>query len=170
MIYIQTMYKKIKTEVKKITKLYQTNDPTNLADNMGILLIKNDLGNVDGFLQSYSDSFIIHINSNINDKKQKDKVISHELGHFILHKHLNVFKFSSHSLSLTGALEREANIFSTELLLTDDMLLHEAESISGMNINEIATYFNIDEEVATMKYELIESTSFFYPQKERTFV
>lgn len=39
-----------------------------------------------------------------------------------------------------------------------------------MNINEIATYFNIDEEVATMKYELIESTSFFRPQKEHTFV
>ncbi|MGH1865301.1 ImmA/IrrE family metallo-endopeptidase [Enterococcus durans] len=71
-----------------------------------------------------------------------------------LHRHLNIFKLSTHTLAFETSLEREADIFSCELLLNDQMLEEEFNYIQGKNLAELASFLNVDYEVVNMKYDL----------------
>lgn len=142
----------IKEEATRIVEFYNTNDPVAITEYLGILILKSDLGNVNGFLQYYSNHYIIHINQKIENEKLFDKVIAHELGHYFLHKHLNIFKMSLSTIAFTGKIEQEADNFACELLLPDKILKEEAIYIENMNHKEIAVYFNIDPDIVSLKY------------------
>ncbi|EPH99687.1 putative toxin-antitoxin system, toxin component [Enterococcus faecalis 13-SD-W-01] len=157
-------YYKIKEKVHNIINFYSTNDPKTIADFLGIIILHSDLGSVEGFLQTYSNKYIIHVNIAIEDERKKDRIIAHELGHYFLHRHLNVFNVSTHTLSLEYSLEYEANIFSCELLLNDKTLEEELTYIQGMNIFELSAFFNLDYEIVKMKHDL-----FFLAKKEHVF-
>lgn len=159
-----TIHSKIKNYVEKLTQFYSTNDPKKIADYLGIIILQSDLGSIDGFLQLYNHKYIIHLNNKIEFETQQEKVIAHELGHYFLHKHFNVFNTNTHSLSFESSLENEANIFSCELLLNDDMIRNELIYIESMTISEIAAYFNLDEEIIQFKRDI-----FFLYRKEHTF-
>ncbi|NSM92244.1 ImmA/IrrE family metallo-endopeptidase [Enterococcus faecalis] len=164
MSLIRNIYSKIKSKVEGIINFYSSNDPRRISEFLGIHILKSNLGNVEGFLQYYNHTYIIHINSNITDETTQDKIIAHELGHYFLHKHLNIFCVDMHTLAFEATLENEANIFATELLLNDSMLKEELPFIQNMNIYELSSYFNLDFDIVKMKYDL-----FFLNEKEHTF-
>ncbi|HHQ2338065.1 ImmA/IrrE family metallo-endopeptidase [Enterococcus faecium] len=148
------IYLRIKKKVHDIINQYSTNDPKSIADLLGIITLKSDLGSVEGFLQEYRQNYIIHLNTSIEEKTKQDRILAHELGHYFLHRHLNIFKLSTHSLAFESSLEHEADIFSCELLLNDQMLEEEFNYIQGKNLAEIAAFFDVDYEVVNMKYNL----------------
>ncbi|QCJ57047.1 ImmA/IrrE family metallo-endopeptidase [Enterococcus mundtii] len=152
------IYLRIKKKVYDIINQYSTNDPKSIADLLGIITLKSDLGSVEGFLQEYKHNYIIHLNTSIEEKTKQDRILAHELGHYFLHRHLNIFKLSTHSLAFESSLEHEADIFSCELLLNDQMLEEEFNYIQGKNLAELAAFFNVDYEVANLKLNLLLSS------------
>lgn len=65
----------------------------------------------------------IFINDNIPEDSPMFKVIvAHELGHALLHRKENCAFIKNHTLLLTSGIEKEANIFAAQLLISDDML------------------------------------------------
>ncbi len=157
-------YYKIKEKVHNIINFYSTNGPKTIADFLGIIILHSDLGSIEGFLQTYSNKYIIHVNTAIEDERKKDRIIAHELGHYFLHKHLNAFCINTHTLAFEATLENEANLFATELLLTDAMIYEELTFIQDMNVYELSAYFNLDLDIVKMKHDL-----FFLTHKELTF-
>ncbi|MHC5217971.1 ImmA/IrrE family metallo-endopeptidase [Enterococcus sp. LJL128] len=158
---IKGINRKIKEEATKIIDFYSSNDPVLIAEYLGIIILKSDLGAIKGFLQNYKNSYIIHINENIEDERTTDRVVAHELGHYFLHKHLNVFRLSLSTLSFTAKLEQEAETFACELLLPDRLLEEELTYIENMSYNEVATYFNIDPDILDLKYYQSNTAHFF---------
>ncbi|MEG2937133.1 MAG: ImmA/IrrE family metallo-endopeptidase [Vagococcus sp.] len=158
---IKGIDRSIKEEASRIVDFYNTNDPVAIAEYLGILVLKSDLGSVSGFLQYYSNHYVIHINENIENERALDRVIAHELGHYFLHKNLNIFKMSLSTIAFTGKIEREADIFACELLLPDKILNEEAPYIENMNYKELAVYFNIDPDITSLKYYHSMTANFF---------
>ncbi len=156
MYLILDIYLRIKKKVHDVIKQYSTNDPKLIADLLGIITLKSDLGSVEGFLQEYKHNYIIHLNTSIEEKTKQDRILAHELGHYFLHRHLNIFKLSTHSLAFESSIEREADIFSCELLLNDQMLEEEFNYIQGKNLAELAAFFNVDFEIVEIKQNYLK--------------
>lgn len=116
----------MKKSIKQITKSLMikcgTNDPSVIADHLGITIISMDLDDVAGFYMLLQRRRYIFINSEINDDAFRHVVLAHELGHAILHRKENCCFMEHHTLLLTSKIERQANLFAAELLITDDML------------------------------------------------
>ncbi len=167
---IVCIYEQIKKEATAIIDFYGNNDPKQIIEYLGVLIIPSKLGKIKGFLQYHQNYFIIHINETIDSDIEIDKVLAHELGHYFLHKSLNCFKLKLHTLSFANKLEYEANLFASELLLTDEMLKKEYYYIESMNTKELSVYFNLDIDLVENKLTTIKKhANFFYTEKERAF-
>jgi Zn-dependent peptidase ImmA (M78 family) len=111
-------------EVDKLVRKYRTRDPFEIADSMIITIRYDDLGALKGFyFYQYRFRYIV-INENIDDIL-KTVICAHELGHDRLHqpfaKNGTINEFSLFDMS--SKPEREANLFATELLISDcDMI------------------------------------------------
>lgn len=120
----------ITRKVHKLIDRYKTNCPFAIAENMGIAVIQENLGNTLGY---YSRNFrikVIHINENTTEKQQAF-ICSHELGHAILHPDANTPFLKKHTLFSTERIEVEANSFAMTLLFSkvneqDSILINEA--------------------------------------------
>lgn len=160
----------MKDKANKIVEFYNSNNVNRIIEHLGIILLKSDLGSVKGFLQFYKNRYIIHVNYNIENESEIDMVIAHELAHYFLHKNMNCFEFNSNSLYFENKVEKEANLFASELLLTDNMLLEEFIYLESFTIKDISNYFNLPYELVELKFETLKiDGSFFKQHKERTF-
>lgn len=106
---------------------YNILDPFYLVKALNILLLKEPLGygedSCKGLFMICFDQPVIIINANMNLNAQKI-VLFHEIGHAILHKDLiPVMKFEECNLFSYGSTEREANIFASELILSDEIVM-----------------------------------------------
>ena len=118
-----TVEQKINHLVTRYTKLCGTNDPFKIAEMLNIHLIIEPLGNASGYYRCMKRIKFIFLNENIMENEASAKVVmAHELGHALLHRIENCCFMSHHTLLLTSHIEREANRFAAELLITDDML------------------------------------------------
>ncbi|ASS69968.1 ImmA/IrrE family metallo-endopeptidase [Bacillus atrophaeus] len=150
--------KSIKHKAQEIIKKNKTNNVSIICNNLRIFHLESDLGNVNGFLQycEEEDEYIIHINENASCR---NFIIAHELGHFFLHKKLNSFKLSNCSLILEEKLEHQANIFASELLVTDKMIRDANINFNEYTLNDIATYFKVPTFVIRHKIEQLKYSS-----------
>lgn len=83
---------------------------------------------------------------------------------------MNCFEFNGNSLYFENKIEKEANLFASELLLTDNMLLEEFIYLESFTIKDISNYFNLSYELVELKFETLKlDDSFFREYKERTF-
>ncbi|QVL41424.1 ImmA/IrrE family metallo-endopeptidase (plasmid) [Bacillus velezensis] len=152
MILIYTN-KTIKHKTQEIIKKFCNNDPLEICADLNIPILENDLGQkLNGFLQYYEeeDQYIIQISKN---RAYKKFIIAHELGHYFLHKQLNTFKMLNCSITLEEKLERQADIFAAELLITDRMIYDELPYIKQLSNIQLASYFNIPTSVMNLKLE-----------------
>lgn len=112
-------------DIKKLVKMYtlscKTNNPFKIAKKLNIDIYIEPLGQILGFYDAHFRCSIIHLNQDIpNDLK--NYVCAHELGHAIMHKHINTPYLKAHTFFSTNKIEKQANIFAVELLLPDDYL------------------------------------------------
>jgi Zn-dependent peptidase ImmA (M78 family) len=76
-------------------------------------------------------------------------VMAHELGHAILHVKDNCYFLNSNTFLLTSKLEKQANIFAAELLLTDNFL----NDCDGLNIEQISCLTGVNINLVKLKME-----------------
>lgn len=112
----------VRAVVEQIVKEYGTRSPYELADLMGINVIRQNLGNVNGYFMELCGIKQIAINTNLDECREK-YVLAHEIGHNVLHAGLNEMFVRYNTNLSTGKIERQADKFAMELLLPDEYLL-----------------------------------------------
>lgn len=107
--------------VEQTVYKYKTRSPYELAERMGIIVQKNDLGIVRGYyFKKYRiKQIILH-----NDLTESDErfVMAHEVGHAIMHEDINTPFLMGNTLFSKNKFEREANLFAIELLVPDEII------------------------------------------------
>lgn len=118
--------------VEELVHKYDTRDPYELCDCLGIRIRRIDLRKkLKGFFFYQSRIPNIVIDSNVNEILER-VLIAHELGHAILHKEIAMMVgFQEMEVFDSSAItENEANLFSAELLLDDNDVLEQLEERS----------------------------------------
>lgn len=110
------MRKDVNYIVRQLVEKYKTNDPFEIAAHKNIEVRFSDLGQTLGFFFSCYRTKFIHIHQSCNKSKQRF-ICAHELGHAVLHPHLNTSFMKRISLFNVHRVEMEANTFAMQLLL-----------------------------------------------------
>ena len=106
-----------------LAERFCTRDPFEIADALGIILRRKNLGSLQGLYFLAEDQPYILINERLCAEKQR-MICAHELGHDQLHRSLCDAVFSEHTLfDRSGKPEIEANLFAADLLLRDEDVL-----------------------------------------------
>lgn len=122
--------KDIKDIVNSLVKKYNTRNPFEIADYLGIMVRNDDLGELKGFYTYKRRKRIIFINRSLENTetyKLRDMVAAHELGHAILTPTSPCYFYSDYTFFKKSKPEIEANTFAAELLITNgDILEHQS--------------------------------------------
>ncbi len=136
-----------KSIVENLMRKHNTNCPFELAARLNIHIIEWDLHEeIKGFYKYDRRNKYIVINQNLSEE-WKRVVCAHELGHAILHTRLNTPFMRSNTLFSINKIEREANRFAAELLLSDEIFRE------NNNIYEIASLHRVPVELVRLKCE-----------------
>lgn len=111
----------IRRRVVNLEKKYGTRNPYKLCKIMKINILYMDLGNIKGIYKKVITNKFIVINENL-DKFCQKVVLSHELGHAILHHSKEIQALKDYDLfpQFSNQIEVEANTFAAELLIDDN--------------------------------------------------
>lgn len=141
---------RIKQLVTDIVKKYNTRDPYELCDYLGIKIMECNLGKrAMGLHQNHNGVSVIHLNENI-DNDCKKYVLAHEIGHLLLHKNANLLFMKGKTLFCESKLENQANKFAIEFLLEDDLLNDIA--FKGMTFEQVAATLKMPLELFKFKF------------------
>lgn len=141
----------IKNIVNDLVTEFKTRNPFELCDCLNIPILYEPLGNIKGFFQNILNTPIIHLNSNLNEH-EVNCVVSHELGHAVLHKDLNVCFLKHYTFSVTDKYENEANKFTAELLIEDSSLTDILEINNLITCEDLSKYFSLPSEFISYKF------------------
>ncbi len=136
----------IKKLVTKIIKKYKTNNPFELAEALGIEVLYENLGSINGYYTKMLRSKYIHVNYNLNESRQR-YTVAHELGHAILHPNANTPFLRENTLFSVDKLERQANAFAVELLMPDNVI----SQYEGYTVHNIASLVGIPNGLEVLK-------------------
>jgi Zn-dependent peptidase ImmA (M78 family) len=148
-------------------------DVQDIAKRLGLRVLYEDLGeDVSGVLITSKDGANVIVQAS-DPNNRKRFTIAHEIGHFELEhhfpegKHVHVdkghFIRSRNSLSSTGLdpKEIEANQFAASLLMPEDMLREEVESLGvspllDHHVAQLAMRFEVSEHAMTIRLSRLE--------------
>lgn len=125
---------------------FETKNPFLIAKGLSILVKTADLGDYSGCYMYLNRHKCIFLNDNLNESERR-LVMAHELGHAILHKDQNCYFIRNKTYLLCSRIEREANLFAVNLLITDEEL-KEYESCS---INQLSMIFGLDHKLIELR-------------------
>lgn len=137
----------MKNLVNKLIKEHETRDPKQIAKNLGIQLLYENLGKINGYFNIILNIPFIHINQNLSEEKQLF-TLAHELGHAILHVDSNALFLMNHTYQSVAPMEVEANQFAVHLLFSDEFV-DEHKHISVYDLSKI---YQVDDEI--MEYRI----------------
>ena len=115
----------ISREANKLAHKYQTRDPYEICDVLGVRIRLKDLGtHIKAYYFYQSRIRNIVLNRRVSEMVRRI-LAAHELGHAYLHQDIAMMKgFQELELfNMTQPTEYEANIFAAELLIDDEELL-----------------------------------------------
>ena len=138
----------IKKKIAYLKKKYCTSNPFELADALGILVIKEDLGSIEGYYNKQLRQKQIHINCNLSEKDILF-TCAHELGHALLHPDSNTKFLRNNTLLSVDKLEREANYFAIELLVSDEAI----QEYKSYTIEQLSRLLGYSERLLLLKLE-----------------
>lgn len=139
----------IKKEVKALVKKYNTNNPFEIARGENIIIIKEPLGSINGYYNKFVRQKFIHINCNL-DSCEKIFTCAHELGHARLHPNANTPFLKNDTFYSINKLERQANIFTAELLISDSLII----KYPNYTLEQISLFENIPVELLKLKFKV----------------
>lgn len=134
---------RIKRLVAHYIKYCGTSDPFKIAKQLKIEVQIGPLGEYAGCYLYAKKHRCIFINDNLEGPELLF-VMAHELGHAIMHKKQNCY-FLRKQTYLNSFVEREANLFSAYMVITDDFLA-EHNNYSSTEIAELygCDYLTVD--------------------------
>lgn len=134
----------------RLSKKYDTRDPFRLADEMGFIVVFVPLIGMRGFQQRVKRQNIIYINDEL-DERQQALVCGHEMGHHFMHRGMNRIFMNLNTQFVTQKFENEANLFSLELIYTDEDL----QPFLNRSITDAAAYMGVSVQLATWRMETV---------------
>lgn len=137
----------LKEIVNNLKTKFQTNDPIEICERLGIWVYILPLGNVTGHYTYMKRKKVFFINENLDEISQHF-CIAHELGHAILHTKSNVYFNSSKTFFVQAKLENEADKFAAELLIDDDFILN----YENVSIETISKSTGIEKKYIQLKF------------------
>lgn len=128
---------KIEQTVKQLILKHGTAEPSELCEQMGIMLLEQDLPeSVNGFTVTMYDMPFIVINNMLNCY-EKRITTAHEIGHIVLHKGTNTIELSMNTSFCVSKFEREADCFAAYLLMYAEMSSFEGyECVTADDISK----------------------------------
>lgn len=136
----------IRETIIKLERKYKTRNPYELARSMGIAILLENLGNINGYYNKQLRQKQIHINCNLPEHLQT-LTCAHELGHAIMHPNANTPFLRSFTYLPVNKMEIEANKFAVELLVSDDIILE----FQNFTIDQIARITGYGEELIKLR-------------------
>ena len=137
----------IRSVVDNLCRKYKTRNPYELIDAMGIILqYGENMEKVRGFYLYANRIKLICVGNGLPEHIEKF-VISHELGHAVMHKQSSAPFLQSTFLSL-DRMEIEANKFATELVIPDEEIMEHWE----YTIDEWAMFYGLPREVVALRF------------------
>lgn len=111
----------VKKIVSELTQKYDTRNPYEIAENLGIHVQRAPLGKIYGVHLHICDHKFIYVNT---DKPESIQTIvaAHELGHAVMHSD-DYYFFSFGDGFYRNKAEIEAHAFAAELLVPDEIIL-----------------------------------------------
>ncbi|EHD4919975.1 ImmA/IrrE family metallo-endopeptidase [Listeria monocytogenes] len=106
----------IQIKISELVKIHETRDPFTIAQEKGILVLKEDLGEVYGYYNRVNRIKMIHLNDLFSEKR-KLFTCAHELCHALIHPNENTPQLSKQTIISEWKVEKEANYFATQLLI-----------------------------------------------------
>ncbi len=98
-------------------------NPFEITKTLGIPVVESNTKNYEGFLLKDTQNARIIISNQITNKGRKNFTLAHELGHHYIPTHdKKTYQCSPNPFSSKGIIEREADIFASELLLPEILL------------------------------------------------
>lgn len=141
------MGERIKRIANAFIKKHDTDNPFVIARNLNVKTFDIPLGSLSGYYMYMKKHKCIFINSDIEDMHFKKIVMAHELGHAVLDPKENCYFMSNKTLLLTSKVEKRANIFAAELLISDN-IVREYEDYT---INQFANLTGLNKELIELK-------------------
>lgn len=140
----------IQNVANNLIKKFDTRDPFQLCQAIGVEVFYADLGSLKGMYKYLKKNRFAVINENL-DPFTKTLVCAHELGHDILHQNLarKVCLQEFILYDMKSRPEYEANLFATEILLPDDIILNLARD--GYDIEQISKELCTDINLIALK-------------------
>lgn len=136
----------IKENIKKLVRKYYTRNPFELAAALGIRIIFEELGSINGYYNKQLRMKQIHINCNLPEHMQ-EYTCAHELGHATMHPNANTPFLRNNTLLSVDKLEIEANKFAVELLITDSDL----KEYENYTIDQIAQIYGYHKKLIELR-------------------
>ena len=140
----------IQNVANELIKKFDTRDPFQLCQAIGVEVFYADLGSLKGMYKYLKKNRFAVINENL-DSFTKTLVCAHELGHDILHQNLarTVCLQEFILYDMRSRPEYEANLFASEILLPDDIILSLARD--GYDIEQISKELCTDINLIALK-------------------
>lgn len=132
---------------KYLKRKFITNNPFEIAKNLGIEIFYVPLGRISGYYKYLKKHKCIYINSDIEDENFIKLVMAHELGHAVMHPKENCYFLEHKTLLLTSRNEIEANKFAMELLISDEFLLEHQE----LTIEQVSRMIGYSEDLIKLR-------------------
>lgn len=136
----------MKNIIPKLVKEHQTRNPFEIADNLGIIVLFENLGSINGYYNTAFRQKFIHINCNLPDYK-KLFTAAHELGHALLHPDSNTPFLREKTYMSIDKMEIEANKFAVNLLISDEDL----EEYKELTIGQLAMIYGCHEKLIQLR-------------------
>lgn len=133
----------VKRLVAYYVKKYNTRNPFELADYLGVEVQTGQLGESSGFYMFLKNHKCVFLNEDL-EEHERTLVMAHELAHSIMHRKENL---RNRTLLLTSKIEIEANTFAAELLIPDEIIMGNP----GLTKAQIACLAGYDERIMEFK-------------------
>ncbi|MGN1339591.1 MAG: ImmA/IrrE family metallo-endopeptidase [Oscillospiraceae bacterium] len=145
---------------REIRREYGGRDIFATAENSGAVVWLRELGGLKGFYICENGRRYIVVNRALKPLLRRT-VCAHELGHDLLHRELSAGGIRENTLFLsTNKTEREANLFATEMLLTDRETLSVLEY--ARDIDSAADELGVLPEILGYKLELLNHKGYHF--------
>jgi Zn-dependent peptidase ImmA (M78 family) len=138
-------------EVDELKRKYGTNNPFEIAESEGIIILYEPLGSIRGYYNKYARQKFIHINEKL-DEMQRLVTCGHELGHAKLHPDANTPFFRNNTFYSINKLERQANKFDAHLIIDVDNI--DSYLLKNCSYEQIASILNLPVELIKIRFNV----------------
>ena len=137
------MFEKWYDLIQELYKEFKTYDPFVLAENKGIDVLFVPFGETPkGETVRFKDETIILLNEQLMEENERFFVLAHELYHAIEHENLSAYYTTQRNGK--GTLEREANIFSGQLMIK---MYEEIYGFPPETFQDLQNQYGVSEEL-----------------------